>query len=120
VEMRIVNKESRLAVLVRLEGENFWRSSHLGFHDLAIERSGWIRTAIELPPATQPAQAAEMAFQCLPEVKTDGGGQCRIESIGKLFFLDARQRPTESFWRPRIDRGPWVVAAGQMRAVSLR
>jgi CheY-like chemotaxis protein len=120
VDMRIVNKESRLAVLVRLEGENFWRSSHLGFHDLAIERSGWVRTGIELPPATQPAQVVEIAFQCLPEFKTDGAGQCRIEAVNKLFFLDARQRPSESFWRPRIDRGPWIVPAGQMRGVAVR
>ncbi len=54
VESRVVNKGARLAVLVRLEGDNFFRSSHLGVYDMAIERSGWVRTAIELPPATQP------------------------------------------------------------------
>ncbi|MBI3682920.1 MAG: response regulator [Acidobacteria bacterium] len=119
-ELRIQNKETRLAVLVRLTEENLWRASHLGAHDLAIERSGWVRTAIELPPATQPSQVAEIGFLCLPEPKTDGNGACRIDALGKLFFLTAAQSPGPSFWQPRMDRGPWIVAPGQMRVVSLR
>lgn len=120
IEMRILNKESRLGVLVRLQDDNFFRSSALGAHELTIERSGWVRTAVELPPATQPAQVAEIALQCLPETKTEGAGQCRVESIGKMFFLNARQTPDANFYRPRQDRGPWIVPAGQTRVISLR
>jgi hypothetical protein len=120
IEMRIANKESRLAVRVRLQDENFFRSSHLGVYDMAIERSGWVRSAIELPPATQPSQIAEIALECIPEAKTEGKGSCRVDAISKLFFLNAKQQPDRNFWAPRIDRGPWVIPAGQMRMVPLR
>ncbi len=120
VELHGLMKQARLAVWVRLEGENFFRASNLGMHDLAIERSGWMRTAIELPPATQPPQIAELGLQCLAEAKTDGAGACRVESIGRLFFLNAAQIPGENFFRPRTDRGPWNIPAGQMRMVSVR
>jgi CheY-like chemotaxis protein len=120
VEARIVSKQTRLAVLVRLEGDNFFRSSNLGVYDMGIERSGWVRTAIELPPATQPPQVAEIGLQCLPEAKTEGAGSCRVETITRMFFLDAQQRPGESFFRPRIDKGPWIVPAGQTRMIAVR
>ena len=122
LEMRIANKNARLAVLVRLEGENFFRGSNIGITDMAIERSGWVRTAIELPPATQPTQVAELAWQCLPEPKTsEAPGSCRIDGVNKLFFLNARQQPDASFWRPRMgDRFPHTLAPGQVRTVPLR
>ncbi|MBI4905008.1 MAG: response regulator [Acidobacteria bacterium] len=120
VEMRLLNKEARVALMVRLMDENFYRTSHLGAHDLSIERSGWARTAIELPPATQPGQVAEIAIQCLPEAKTDGSGSCRVDSISRIFFLDSQQRPDTNFWRPRNDRGPWILAPGQVRVVPVR
>ncbi len=120
VEMRLLNKEARVAVLVRLADDNFYRMSNLGAHELAIERSGWARTAIELPPATQPGQVAEIALQCLPETKTEGAGSCRIDAISRIFFLNAQQRPDTNLWRPRNDRGPWVLAPGQVRVIPVR
>jgi CheY-like chemotaxis protein len=122
LEMRIATKNARLAVLVRLEGENFFRSSHLGITDMAIERSGWVRTAVELPPATQPTQVAELAWQCLPEPKTsESPGSCRVDAVSKVFFLNASHQPDASFWRPRLgDRFPHTLAPGQTRLVPLR
>lgn len=120
IELRAALNAARLAVAVRLEGEKFFRSSSLGEHDLGIERSGWMRTAIELPPATQPPQVAELAIQCLPERNSAGAGSCRVDTIRKVFFLDAAQRPGESFFRPRTDRGPWTVAPGHFRLVPIR
>jgi hypothetical protein len=120
VEMRVLNKDARVAVLVRLQEDRFFRSSNRGVYDMGIERSGWVRTAIELPPATQPAQVAEIAFQCLPEAKTEGAGSCRVDTIGKLFFLNSKQIPDPSFYRPGMDHGPWVIPAGEMRILTLR
>ncbi|MCC6369067.1 MAG: response regulator [Bryobacterales bacterium] len=120
VEMRVLNKDARVAVLVRLQEDNFFRSSNRGVYDMGIERSGWVRTAIELPPATQPAQIAQIAFQCLPEAKSEGAGSCRVDAIGKMFFLNSRQIPDPSFYRPGMDRGPWVIPAGDLRVLSLR
>lgn len=120
LEMRLLNKDARVAVLVRLHDEKFFRSSNLGVHDMGIERSGWVRTAIELPPATQPGQVAEIGIQCLPEIKAENGGQCRIDGISKMFFLNANAQPEENFYRPGMDRGPWVVPSGQVRMVPMR
>ncbi|MFN7935670.1 MAG: response regulator [Bryobacteraceae bacterium] len=120
VEMRLLNKDARVALLVRLNEEKFFRMSNLGVHDMGIERSGWVRTAIELPPATQPAQVVEIGFQCMPEVKAEHGGQCRVEGISKMFFLNAKATPDANFWRPGLDRGPWVIPSGQVRTVPMR
>ena len=79
-----------------------------------------MRTAIELPPATQPAQVVEIGFQCMPEVKADHGGQCRVEGISKMFFLNAKAVPDASFWRPVLDSGPWLIPSGQIRMVPMR
>ncbi|MBL8179129.1 MAG: response regulator [Bryobacterales bacterium] len=120
VEMRLLNKDARVALLVRLNEDKFFRLSSLGVHDMGIERSGWVRTAIELPPATQPAQVVEIGFQCMPEVKAENGGQCRVEAISKMFFLNAKSTPDASFWRPAMDRGPWIIPSGQIRTVPMR
>lgn len=120
VEMRLLNKDARVAVLARLREDNFFRSSDLGVYDMGIERGGWVRTAIELPPATQPAQVAEIAFQCLPDARSEGAGSCRVDAIGKMFFLNSKQTPDPSFYRPGMDRGPWVIPAGEIRLLPLR
>lgn len=120
LELQAAMKDARLAVMVRLEGETFFRSSNLGLHDLAIERSGWMRTAIELPPATQPPQIAEIGLQCLAEPKASGPGSCRVDQISRMFFLSAAQAPGESFFRPKTDRGPWTMGSGQLRVVPVR
>lgn len=119
LEMQVLNKEARVAVLAKLVDEGFFRSSNLGLHEYAIERSGWVRTGVELPPATQPAQLEAIALLCLAENKTSGGA-CRVESIRKMFFLTAQQTPGPNFWQPKLDRGPWFIPAGQMRIISLR
>ena len=95
IEARIANRDSRSAFLVRLKGERRWRVSHLGKIELAIERDGWVRSTVELPPGTTPAQVAEFGFECFTKEKTPAGA-CRIEEIGKLFFLDREYRPGAS------------------------
>ena len=104
IQARIANRDSRSAFLVRLKGERRWRVSHLGKVELAIERGGWVRSTVELPPGTTPGQIAEFGFECLTKEKTPAGA-CRIEEIGKLFFLDREYRPGASFWslKPAAD-----------------
>lgn len=121
VEMRVTNKDARVATLIRLADDNFYRSSHIQIYDMGIERNGWVRTAIELPPATQAGQVTEIGFACLPDPKATTASSCRVDAIGKMFFLNARQQPDANFWRPRLaDRSPWTVPAGQVRVISLR
>lgn len=122
LELRLQNTNSRLAVLVRLQGEAYFRSSNIGFAEMAIPRSGWVRAGIELPPATQPAQVEEIAFQCLGDpAQPTAPGTCRVDAIGKIFFLNARHIPDSNFWRQRPqDRFPLTIAVGQMRMLPLR
>jgi CheY-like chemotaxis protein len=121
VEMRVTNKDARVATLVKIGEDNFYRSSNIHIYDMGIERNGWVRTAIELPPATQGTQVAEIGFECLPDPKATTAGTCRVDAIGKMFFLNARQQPDANFWRPRLaDRSPWTIPGGQTRIISMR
>jgi hypothetical protein len=97
IEANIVNRDSRSAFLVRLKGEDRWRVSHLGKIEFGIERGGWVRSTIELPPGTTPARIADFGFECLTKEKTPTG-ECRIEEIGRLFFLGRDCLPGPSFW----------------------
>lgn len=104
LEARIANRDSRLGVKVRLRDEALWRASHLGHLPYTIERSGWVRTAIELPPQTGPEQIAEFGFECFAEQKVVAG-ECTLEQVSKVFLLDERYLPSPSFFslppRPR-------------------
>ncbi|MEK7403863.1 MAG: hypothetical protein AAB225_02025, partial [Acidobacteriota bacterium] len=117
VEARVENRDSALAVLVRLHGEDLWRSSNLGRLDYAIPRSGAVRTTIELPPGTKPSQIAELGFQCLawPTQKEGrqvwpGSGLCRVECVPRVFLLDAECRSGSDVAAP----APADIPAGQV------
>jgi hypothetical protein len=102
VEAKVANRDSAVATLVRLRGENRWLSSHLGRNDYAISRDGWVRTTVELPPGTQAKQIEEIGFECLvsnedrPEPPL--AGTCRVERVSKMFLLDKEYRPGPSVW----------------------
>ncbi len=120
LEAKIANRDSRLAARVRLEGERRWRSSHLGHSGYAIERDGWIRTTVELPPGTTPARVAEIGFECLGEPAAKDkpapvSGSCRLEAVSRVFFLDESYRPGPSFWSlgsPEAPTGARIPPAG--------
>jgi hypothetical protein len=104
VEAKVRNERSALAVLVRLEGESAWRSSHLGRADYAISRNEWFRTTVELPPGAKAEQIAEWGFRCLVKVvqQPEADGICHLEGVSKAFLLDADYRPGPNLWRHPI------------------
>ena len=95
IEADVTNVNARITPMVRLRNEPRWRIGNIGKHELAIERSGWIRTTIELPPATTPEQIAELGFQCLGEKQQPGS--CAVRTVTKLFFLGQDFTPKPSF-----------------------
>jgi CheY-like chemotaxis protein len=97
LEAKISNRDARWAAAVRLEGSRIWRQSHLGRPDYAIERSGWVRTAIELPPGTRAESIAEIGFECLAEGKAIAGA-CRVDEVRKAFLLGIDYVPGKSVW----------------------
>ncbi|MGC8794366.1 MAG: hypothetical protein ACP5U2_13340 [Bryobacteraceae bacterium] len=122
VEMQVENRNSAVAVLVRLASEPFWRSSHLGRYDYAIPRDGWVRTTIELPPGTGANAVSEIGFYCLviPARVNDKelwpeAGHCRILAVGRLFMLDRDWRPRPDLWRLPTTEAPLEIPSGQMR-----
>jgi hypothetical protein len=97
-------KNAGVVTLVRVNQEQAWRSSALGRPDYTVDRSGWIRTTVELPPGTKPADIAEIGFTCLVVVDSTtkrypDTGTCRVEAVSKAFFLDADYRPGPSVWK---------------------
>jgi hypothetical protein len=108
-EAQVNNRQSALAALVHLRGENVWRSSHLGRADYAIAnerlavagiKTGRFRTAVELPRGTRPDQIEEIAFECivLPKRPEPLAGVCRLEAVSKVFLLDERYQPANNLW----------------------
>jgi hypothetical protein len=121
VEAKVVNRDSGVAVLVRLRGEARWLSSHLGRNDYAISRDGWVRTTVELRPGTKAEQIDEIGFECLvsnedrPEPPLSG--TCRVEQVSKMFFLDQEYRPQPSVWNLMT---PVEIPSGQLRTFRTR
>ena len=103
LEAQIANTQARLGFKVRLVTETAWRTSYREDRRLAIERSGWVRSTISLPPGTSPKQIAEFGYDCLPNEK-DGvkaaGASCKIEQISPAFFLTPDYLPGRPFKLP--------------------
>jgi CheY-like chemotaxis protein len=107
VEAKIANSNTRVAVWVRL-GDR-WLSSHLGRPEWAIERSGWVRTAIPLGRDRHPE---EVGIECLAESGREPGG-CLVGPVTRMFLLDDNYRPAPDLWR--MDEAV-TVGAGEMRS----
>lgn len=127
LEMKVQNRDSALAALVRLAGEQVWRSSNLGRADYAITRNGWARTAIELPPGITADRIAQLGFQCLLIPTRVNGkelwpdtGQCRLEALGRIFLLDKDFRPSSDVRAWSNNQAAIAIPAGQMRVLNLQ
>ena len=91
VDANVQITNARISAMIRLKDESRWIMGNLGKHELAIERSGWIRTAIELPPGTSAGRIAEIGFQCLAEKQQPGA--CAVRSVSQVFLLDNDYKP---------------------------
>jgi hypothetical protein len=99
IEAKIATEHSGVAAMVRLKGENQWRTSSLGREDYAMDRSGWVRTSIELPPGTPAGSIDEIGFFCVVVRTKDGiptAGTCRVDALSKAFKLDSNYVPQKS------------------------
>jgi hypothetical protein len=91
-----------LTVLARTKDGKLY-TSDLGRGDIAIARDGYVRTTIELPPGSTPADIDEIAFECRvpPPGKNDvvaHSGSCVLDGVSKIFFLQEDYSPGKSFW----------------------
>jgi hypothetical protein len=114
IEANIANQQSGVAAMVRLKGESKWRTSNLGREDYAMERSGWVRTTIELPPGTAANQVDEIGFLCVVVRSKDAiptAGTCRVDALSKAFKLDSNYVPQPSVFN---HSGAAEIPSGQM------
>ena len=117
IEAKIRNQRSRTAAIVKLKGQPTWYMANLGRTDLAIERDGWIRTTVELPPGTKANQIAEIGFQCLAADREKDAGVCEVLDLSKAFFLSAVYLPGPSFFK--LEQ-PVTIPSGQIHTWTLK
>ena len=117
IEAKIRNQRSRTAAIVKLKGQPTWYMANLGRTDLAIERDGWIRTTVELPPGTKANQIAEIGFQCLAADREKDAGVCDVLYLSKAFLLSAVYLPGPSFFK---QEQPVTIPSGQVHTWTLR
>jgi hypothetical protein len=77
-------------------GRRLW--SHYGRMPLAIDRDGWVRSAVAVG-ADPPSQVAEMGWACLPAPDAKAGGSCEIEA-SRAFVLTEDYRPGANLIAP--------------------
>lgn len=90
-----------LAAWVKIKGDPCLYSSDGGFSDLAIWRSGWFRTTVELPPGATDSSIQAIALQCLApasaspsKAESAGAAQsCIVHYISKAFLLRSDYSP---------------------------
>lgn len=124
LEAHVGSSGARIAARVRLQREGRWRTSHLGRVDYAIERGGWVRTTVELPPGTRPTEIAEIGFDCLVEPAGRDkpapiAGACVVKEVSRLFMLEADHVPGGNFWRLAASGNGWAIPTGETLTWSL-
>lgn len=121
VEAHITVAGGGLITLLRRKDESLWRSSALGRIDYSVDRSGWIRTRIELPPGTKAEDIGEIGFTCavMPDSmkRFPETASCTVDAISKVFLLDSEYRPGPSFWS---NPEPFELPAGVIRTFRVR
>ena len=115
IEANVNVRGGRIAAMTRLKGDMRWRLANLGRFDLAIERSGWIRTTVELPPGTRPEQVGEIGFQCLAE---KAPGMCGVDSVRQAFLLGQDYLPRSSLFSTPAGRTEF--ASGEAATWTLK
>jgi hypothetical protein len=114
IEAKIAEEHAGVAAMVRLKGEDHWRTSNLGREDYAMDRSGWVRTTVELPPGTPASEVDEIGFFCVvvrTRVGPPAAGTCRVDELSKAFKLDSGYVPQKSIAH---HEGVAEIPSGQM------
>jgi CheY-like chemotaxis protein len=125
VEFKVSSTLAGVQVLIQRKGEKKWRGSALGLGKDFIERSGWVRTRVELPPGTTPADLAGFGAECLSQrdlvrQPIAKNGHCAVEAIGRVFFLDQDYKPGPRITIPGFPEGGWQMEAGELFTLALQ
>jgi CheY-like chemotaxis protein len=119
VELKVNSALAGLQVLIQRKGSPKWQGSAVGLGRDHIERGGWVRTTLELPPGTKPDDIDQIGVQCLSQrdltrQPVAKNGKCSVQGFGKVFFLGPDYRPQASIPIPlnniQLDVGEMVTA----------
>jgi hypothetical protein len=105
LEYQATNTNGAISVSVRRKSDRTAHSSSLGRIDYAIARDGWVRTTVELPPATKADALWEIVFDCIVAPPSDRNeplphsAECQVQQISKMFFLEADYKPGPNLWK---------------------
>lgn len=108
IDYQTANESSATAVLIRLKGGRQF-AGDLGQLTFGIDRTGWVRTAVELPPGTRRNQIEAIGFQCRAK-RPESMGTCEVRALSGAFFLNTEGRPEEPILR---SVPPAVVKSGE-------
>jgi hypothetical protein len=110
-----------LSFAVKLKGDPRWYASDLGHSYFRIDRSGWFRSTVRLPPLHGAEQIEQIAVKCdaLPETQTRRQDfrpepTCAISTIRKAFLLDQSFHPGATL---PLASGPWQLRFGEMAEI---
>lgn len=124
VEMKVESQNAAVQVMLRRRNSTLWQGSAVGIGKDYIERSGWARTAVEMPPGTRLEDIAEIGVQCLSRRDLERqpvpkNGRCRLEAFGKVFFLGEDFAPPKPLALPKLPAGGWPLKVGEMSSMTL-
>ena len=85
-------------VVLHANGKYYF--SHKGRTKDAIERPGWVRSTIELPPGTRPRDLKSINPLCVYLPKSPSDTSCGPTQIKSLFFLTPEKLPGPTFQLP--------------------
>jgi CheY-like chemotaxis protein len=121
VEMNIENHNSAIQAVVRTR-DGLWHGSAVGIAKNFLERSGWARATVELPPGTRLADLTDLGAECLSRRDLERqpvpkNGRCAVHGFGRIFFLNEDYTPGA---RLPVTIPGWRFKVGEMRTVALK
>jgi CheY-like chemotaxis protein len=99
IEAKVQPGKAAIAfVVLHNNGQYFY--SHKGRSGDAIDRNGYVRSTIELPPGTRPADLKSVNALCVYLPKTPSDASCGPTEFRSFFFLTSDKLPGPAFQLP--------------------
>lgn len=116
VELKLKLRNGAVQVFIGRRGTHLLAGSATGRIEDHIFRSGWVRTAIELPPNTNPDEITSLAVLCMINRDPRKRGQpnsasCGVEAIGQVFLLGNDYLPRSPL---RFSDAPITIESGSV------
>lgn len=102
VDLKLAHRGQKVAVGLQGFGAPDWVRSDRGDEGLALDRGGWVRTAIECPQRPELAQ-----LQALAVASAGGDGRTEVLALGQVMRLNDRLEPEALALM--ATGGPWAL-----------